>query len=520
MDDFQAFGDPARFEISVRWRRDAERRERRPAGYGWSVGDLRLVVGGHNLTRNARGPVGQGYVSWYLLPFFDWLSRHWRRLLHEDTFAWPERSAAPAAVATHRRLETLIDAGDAGGRRLYAEGQAWRQAHAIRAAASGGLLPDLFLRRYLDMIEMSWTASVPAFAPAQFRFSTDPGVAYLPVSDVAAPLWDALMWAVRTGENRVAAESDAAALAEIAGRLRGIESSTVVDFASARIGRDLAEAAKAALDVRGVGALFTDERVAGVPAVARFSAAIAMYGGLAPQLTPRDVEALAGVIAAAFAGPGEHGALTMLVDRHAGPPMRPPFIEGQDLALRALGSPSVLPFVSDFVDVEGLLDGVGVRVASLPLDSGAVRGVALAGKGLTPTVMVNRSSIYNDTSEGVRFTLAHELAHLLCDRSQAVTVGLASGPWAPPGVEKRANAFAAMFLMPRALVLRAFGAERSFRDPEVVAAAAGRLRVSTSALIEHLSNLELVTDYDRDILRQHWRRPAVPVFEPAGAAQR
>ena len=45
-------------------------------------------------------------------------------------------------------------------------------------------------------------------------------------------------------------------------------------------------------------------------------------------------------------------------------------------------------------------------------------------------------------------TLAHELCHLLFDRSDAVPLSVLSGAWAPPRLERVANAFAAELLMP------------------------------------------------------------------------
>ena len=54
-----------------------------------------------------------------------------------------------------------------------------------------------------------------------------------------------------------------------------------------------------------------------------------------------------------------------------------------------------------------------------------------------------------------RFTLAHELCHLLVDRDKGARLAIVSGPWAPLDVERRANAFAAALLMPEAAVAKA-----------------------------------------------------------------
>ncbi|HEX8379945.1 MAG TPA: ImmA/IrrE family metallo-endopeptidase [Allosphingosinicella sp.] len=500
--DFTLFGDPSRFEIALRWRGDMEPRARRPSSYGWSTGDMRITVAGSSITGNARGAARQSYVSWYLLPVATWLAENWGSLLHEAEFAWAERSSAPAAAAVLRRMHSLIDARDPQAREDYRRAQVWRTAHALSSAASGGLLPNLFLRRYLDSIELSWTSGEPLFAPSEFRFTSEPGVAYLAVQDVAAPLWDALNWMVRTGEEHATGDSDAAALATVAQKLVEIGERTIVDFAACRIGRKVAEAATAAFKARGIEELFAEVRVVGAPAIARFSPAVAMYGGLAPNLTEEDVETLSDVVADAYRRRGATDPLIGLVATDTGPPVRPPHLEGSDLAVEMLEDPAVVPFVSSHVDVAGFLQEMGVAVMPYPLKTETIRGVSLAGEQLAPTIVVNTTSVYNASEHGVRFTLAHELAHLLYDRSMATSVGISSGPWAPAGIEKRANAFAAMLLMPRWLVLRAFGDE-AFADPEAISRAAESLHVGSSALLEHLFALELIDEYERDMLRAH-----------------
>ena len=100
MTEFAAFGNPSRFEIAVRWTDDPEPRERRPAHGGWSTGEVRLTVGGHNLTHNRRGTANQEAAHWYLLPLFEWLAKNWVSLLHEERFGWQENSAEPSISTT------------------------------------------------------------------------------------------------------------------------------------------------------------------------------------------------------------------------------------------------------------------------------------------------------------------------------------------------------------------------------------------------------------------------------------
>ncbi|MCB6180205.1 ImmA/IrrE family metallo-endopeptidase [Rhodobacter sp. Har01] len=501
--DFVSFGDPNRFEIAMRWRKDAEPRIRRPAHYGWSIGDLRLTVGGTTLTGNANGQNAQSFVSWYLLPIAQWFADNWQALLHQADFPWHESSSAPAVTVVGGKLMALIDARDEQGREEYRAAQAWRNAHAMNSASNGGLLPDLFLRRYLDTIEMSWTGRPPLFAPDQFRFSSGRGLAYLAVRDVAIPLWESLEWVAESGKENALEPADRIALAKLASRLEALQQETVISLTAHRIGSRIAKSALAALRARGLEDRFLNdnERVSGVPAVARFSPAVAMFGGLSPDLTESDVITLSDVIAHAYRSDQESALLTELVSSDGGPPIGAPHAEGYEWASDLLEKEFLGEIVSSFVDVEMFLIKLGVSLHEVSLETESIRGVALAGDGLVPTIVVNKTSVFNVTPSGRRFTLAHEMCHLFYDRTLAKGVGISSGPWAPAGVEKRANAFAAMFLMPRHLVVEAFGYQRRYNEFASIATAAERLQVGPSALVEHLYNLNLIDETDREKLR-------------------
>lgn len=501
--DFVSFGDPNRFEIAMRWRKDAEPRSRRPADYGWSIGDLRLTVGGTTLTGNANGQSTQSFVSWYLLPIAQWFADNWQDLLHQADFPWHESSSAPAVTVVGSKLMALIDARDEQGREEYRKAQIWRNVHAMNSASNGGLLPDLFLRRYLDTIEMSWTGQPPLFAPDQFRFSSGRGLAYLAVRDVAVPLWKSLEWVVESGQETALEPADRVALAKLASRLEALRQESVINLTAHRIGSRIARSALAALRERGLEDRFVNdnEQVSGVPAVARFSPAVAMFGGLSPRLTEGDVISLSDVIAQAYRSDQESALLAELVAKEGGPPVGAPHAEGYEWASDLLEKDFLGEIVSNFVDVETFLNRLGVNVHDVSLDTESIRGVALAGDGLAPTIIMNTTSVFNATPSGRRFTLAHEMCHLIYDRTLAKGVGISSGPWAPAGVEKRANAFAAMFLMPRHLVVEAFGYERRYNELASIATAAEILRVGPSALIEHLYNLNLIDESDREKLR-------------------
>lgn len=111
-----------------------------------------------------------------------------------------------------------------------------------------------------------------------------------------------------------------------------------------------------------------------------------------------------------------------------------------------------------------------------------------------------------------RFTLAHELAHVLAHDDQALHVDpdITRPEPARKDSEMRANAFAAAFLMPEPEVDRA-----AVRSEEAFARLADRLSVSPETLAWRLFNLDLVSEDTRDSLRS---MTALRAAQLAGAA--
>ena len=494
MTQFAEFGDPARFEIALRWTEDREPRERRPAHGGWSMGELRLTVGGHVLTRHEQGSQTADAAGWYLLPFFEWLARRWPALLHEEHFAWRENSAAPAATAAFFALRRLIDAEEQTEQAKYGEVHAWWERHALRAADASALVPDVVLRRLGDTIEISWTARQPTHAPGGFRVVLAPGVATLPVADVAGPLWKALAWAVSTPKDLSSA--DRLSLKLLEDRLAQLDQTPTELLQAEYLSPAVLGRIKKAR-ANGQGLPETARRMDAVPAVTTFDDAVLMFGGVAPDIRQSDVNVLTAFLAHHLGGT-DTKEVSELVDTSVGPPLAAPFEEGYDLAEQFLDDLR-LPAEVTWIDIETILGKLGVAISKRALTTDTVRGVAVAGDRYAPAVLVNTRSPYNRNAVGQRFTLAHELFHILYDRSRAQRVAHTSGPWAPPGVEKRANAFAAMLLMPTAILRRSLPAGRL--TYEAVREIADSLRVGVSALVEHLYNTEMIDELERDILR-------------------
>lgn len=493
MNDFVCFGIPEQFEIAARWSSDSEPRERLPLTEGWSTGELRITVGRRVLTEHRFHGKLRNHLSWYLSPVIDWLMRNWTWLLHEERFAWPDKSGQPAAEATRSELEKTIASPDKAEREAYAAIHAWWSRHALRAADSSAVYPDIYFRRVADDIEISWLARQPEYAPDGFCLTLAPGYALLPVGAVAKPLWQFLEWATQTAP--VENQADQAVAADLKDRLSQLRITPISQLEQRYIGdkvqRLLDEARRRFVDFA------TDLKLAdGLPAIESLDSAVLMFGGLNVNLQQTDAQRLLAFLAAQK-GERESETLSRLVKNPETKAWSQPYAEGYRLAEDCRDELGIEP-EQVFVDMEEVLAKLNIKLEEAALGTDTIRGVAVAGSGFAPAILINTASFYNHNEAGRRFTMAHELCHILYDRTRAKKLSHLSGPWASARTEKRANAFAAMFLAPPSAIRHRL----AHISLDTIRDLAGEVKMGITALVEHLYNVGLIDDVERDRLRQ------------------
>lgn len=138
------------------------------------------------------------------------------------------------------------------------------------------------------------------------------------------------------------------------------------------------------------------------------------------------------------------------------------------------------------VPVERIAKSLGIRVQYAPFDGG-LSGMAFVKDGM-PIAGVN--SLHHPNRQ--RFTLAHEIGHILLHRElieSEVHVdrgSLRRDPLASAGVdpvEIAANAFASEFLIPEHILESVLnGRSIDLEDDELIASLAKRFRVSEAAM--------------------------------------
>ncbi|WP_083967321.1 ImmA/IrrE family metallo-endopeptidase [Methylosinus sp. R-45379] len=472
---WSTFGDPNSFAIQARLVDDPAPRGG-PEAYGWSYGDWRLFVRGRSLTRHTR-PNGEirDEVRWYLGPLLQWLGEVWSPFFHEQR--------PPASIGGHENLIVAFEQGerilldDEGetARVLRSEMQDWRRRHSVWAGSAGGIFPNIWFRRQSDLMEISYDPGPTVGSPAGLEFQFNRGAALIDVGVVASAMSEWLQWGRNVAESRRHFNFIPVPSA-------GMEEEQEAEnwFMGKHLSRLLRTSHKTSSQEMQFGVLHP------------LSPEVAMFGTLTPNLSEEDATILLLELDAARTNRPEPSLLSELSENRAPPSRDAAWEEGYELALETHERIGGSVASTRSVDIDKIINTLGVNLRYVSVKDQSLRGVAIAGPGFTPTVIVNQFAKWNKTKQGLRFTIAHELAHILSDRGSARTITHSSTPWAPETIERRANAFAAMFLMPYRLVDAALHVVGPIKDVDSLTRVARRLECGKSAVLEHLQNIDRI----------------------------
>lgn len=449
-----------------------------------SWGRFAIWVNGLNICQYAFENETENYVTWYLYPVLSWFAHNWAPLLYEEQPPVPTEK-------TSARVIFFEYAKQAFGFMREDEGSAWYQwgqRHSLRACSNGGIFPDLFMRASGDSIEFSWgNTGLPGMPQGMF-FTAPYGSQKTERNSVKQVLSTFLIETADYLTAHMPGSQKLQALSVIAKKTAEFD-----------IGQQLAWMIPALRDGEAIKDVLLDKMKGFIKRSGEnyISAPILMFGSFSPHVQEQDVDI---IINAIRDGADDHPLLAFV--------KRSPI---PDKNQHESGYRLSLDFIENFSEhgemdatLENVLEKLDIHIVRNTFSDTALRGIAMAGKGIAPSIFINTAHQNNMSKHGERFTLAHELCHLLFDRQYGQEVGISSGPWAPAGVEKRANAFAAMLLMPPERVEERLEAvsDKSNISAEDVQAMADVLQVSTTALIEHLHNIGAINVPDRDRLRE------------------
>ena len=474
-----------------------------------SWGFFTIWVKGENLClHREQGELTTG-AHWYLLSLVEWIVDIWDPLFHEERM--PLRNAgASAAESLSNTRNPPISLKEIDEFAWLEEWAGWWQRHNVRAGREGGLFPDLYVRRYRDEIEFSTGSEDVVGTPQDFGFLARQRTYRVPVATVVLVVHDLLRALVGELRRRL---PESARLADLAERVVGLadERSTTNRLAwlagyghNLDLFRSVARAVDDALanvDAEIRSSIVSPQRATPLAVEGALQAQL-VYGAFDPRLGTEDIVRLSQLLAANYVPDASewlhrlHGVDLSAPSIAGLTPGEQGSMMGEEVA-RQLATSS-----ETWVDIASVLDGLDILSSDTSFSDKEVRAITVFGGRQRPHIFLN-TSFYSGNRETIRrFTLAHELCHLLLDRERGADVGIASGPWAPIAIEQRANAFAAGMLMPTWLLRDSIAAiAGQLDDLRVLSDLANSMQVSQASLIDRLYNLGELSFDERIRLR-------------------
>ncbi len=448
----------------------------------------------------------------------EWLIHNWDPLLHEERLPLSNvgLSAAEALSISRRPPVSLKKIDEFEWLDIWT---AWWSRHCFRSSREGGIFPDLYLRRHRDRTEISTGAESLPGVPDDYVFLSPNRKYYADPASVAQIFFGVLDAAIQELRRRLPGSDRIAALISRAADLDSPEREESRMAWMAGFGDEMDKYLEVARSVDQVLESVSPTIRENLTGSARSSNlfitgsayARLLYGAISPATTLADVVSVTRLIVENYVPDATTwlSRLDISLDTSDVSQLTP---GAQGSYLGEQACEILNGDVGSWVDIHSVLQRLDIKATKIDLSDEEVRAISVFGPTQPPHVYCNRKTRWGDSLEVERFTLAHELSHLLLDRDHGDELAVATGPWAPVAIEQRANAFAAAFLMPTWLLRVSLNATALPADnPEAIRAVSTQLRVSGSSLIDRLFNLGELTFDERIRLRQTWlpeRNPA------------
>jgi hypothetical protein len=498
------FGNRARFALGFKLISDPDQGSTPLRRVSW--GQLEIWVSGRNLTAGiSRDGAVANYAEVPLAPIVAWIAENWDPMLHETRLPLPSHSHGSAAWCVDCLISPPEE--DAELDRLLDDRAEWRDRHAIGSSLPDFRLPDLHLRRVNSGIELSWDDREWRSVPNGISLMEPSGTVIVPANEVAQVLYD---WSRATAIELEAFPESAEFAREMLNLLGGqLLTPSILNRLQWAAGQHLQQAAQDVCRLVGLATEDIDKNVQallgisesnGVGLITPLTIPAMLFRSVSPELTSADLCRLSQAVNQL----PSKADIPLSDYQEASPPSISPEIiykDGYEKAVafrEALQIDPSLP-LSGKHDLEGgLLPKLGIIIQEFTLEDNEIDGLAIFAPGKSPLAGVNLTGKYSSTRWGRRMTLAHELCHLLYDLSDEDSVGIVSNPWAPELLEKRANAFAAMLLMPREALEVILPTNPRQWSPENLREAMKSLGVGRTALMNHLHNLGFISHSEKD----------------------
>ena len=342
----------------------------------------------------------------------------------------------------------------------------WWTRHAVRAADPQ--LPNLFLERQGDSLIISWDAS-----PTTNRFyPVQPGERVCPVA-IAVPVLRQLLEDRR--QARTTSPIDHVALADLPATNAQAGYQAMCQYDD--------QIDQAWLFRHGFGE--QDAQAFAISGATRHPVGGLLRSGQGSSLARSDYEA---ILRSLRKSRSDSYLKLRELDRglNSGINSREPWESGYHLATIIRTRLGFEPVGS--IDIEQVLQTLSVAVRDEPFNDDTILGACVGTPGYAPLILINPRCPDASGPSGRRMILAHELCHLLFDRTGFRSLARFEGG-SDDGdrlIEMRANAFAVELLVPRAMLIGDDGQIFSEADLKRISIDQG---VSFPAVKQHADNL-------------------------------
>ena len=392
-----------------------------------------------------------------------WLARQWSVIAYGNDVRpdWLRNESVAACYA--------YDLAQFLPREEREELNAWWDRHAIRAAS--GELPNIFLERQADELVVSWDAS-----PSSTRFYSIPsGEEILPVR-FAVPV----LRQVVQDRLKVMSLQEAERTSLLASTSEDVENAYIV-LAQYKINLSKKW-------LRQIG--FSDDDaghfvIAGTSRHPIVGLLRTSQGKGSPIFT-EDYEKVLRLLRPSTSQSYQRlrevaRGISETIDS------RTPWESGYRLA--SLVREKLNKTAVDPLDEEAEIRSMGIDIHTISLNDTKILGACIGSPAFAPLIVLNQSCPDASGPSGRRITLAHELCHLLFDRSRMQNLARFEGAEADSDrlIEMRANAFAVELLVPRSTLIKEDGTVPTAEELNRIAF---EHQVSLTALSRHAENLK------------------------------
>lgn len=476
------FGQPNDFAIRVVALRGAPLEPDPAAAATWVA--LELHIAGKNLTAHTHEDSSTFHtgIYWPAIYLARWFVRSWAGLFEDAR--WPIPTLKPNALEVakilDRRCVELVDSDDDGFLDIR---DRFVSQHALQAAAAGAVLPGIYLARDGSQMSVAWES----LRAGDVVFHRHYGEAVISADSFLNVVRDFVDWTIdELPEAESAVDRDE--LTAWLRRLDSPEQARAVLLGYAGLSAERWNA------IRPNESVFPEDFFGlGRPWVTRGAQANPMQSPVAiafrccsPTLTPSDLLAIRDLVRNTPAHPNAMGEIDNLAKKIP-PPLGDTraYEQGYELAVHVR---SILGNVDDYIDIEQICADLKIPVQEVDLADPSLDGASICDRQHGPLIFLNRSSVKVEHTWGRRMVLAHELCHLLFDRTHAVPLAIISGPWAPPTLERRANAFAAELLLPILGMRRHIGVDQTEVTDEQLKTLMSVYKIGVKTCTWHVNN--------------------------------